>query len=110
MKQWLRRVTYFLIIVVWLLIMLFPLLAFGLATKGEMRLGKLGATYWRVFLVEEDKLGGVGVEHTRPVSTCTQTSISYFLWEGEGLNSRYCLCYDSQGNVISNTAGQCLQP
>lgn len=110
MKQWLRRAIYFLIVTVWLLIMLFPLLAFGLASQGEIRLGKREATYWRVFLIAEDDLGGVGLEYTRPVSSCSQTSITYFLWEGQGVNNRYCLCYDSQDNVISNTAGQCLQP
>ena len=97
MKRWLRRLLYLLIVLIWLLIMLFPLLAFTLATTGEMNWGQEGERQVRLFLLQEKDTEGVGLQVSRPQTdnpSCVNTRVSYFLWQGTGQNSHHCACAD----------------
>lgn len=93
--MWQRRLVYLVIVIVWLAAMAFPFLAIGLASQGELRFGDQPDRHLRLFLVQENDAQGVGVEWTRPYphsQFCTQTSITYLLWEGSGQNTKYCQC------------------
>jgi hypothetical protein len=113
MKRWLRRLLYLLIVVVWLVVMSFPALAFFLATKGEVRLGGEDS-YVRLFLVREEGSEGVSVEWARPsgqAAGCIQSRVVYLLWEGRGDNVTYCQCRDrSTGATLSAVQGRCNEP
>lgn len=95
----LRRLTYFGIVVIWLVLMSFPILAFTLAIRGEIRIGNNFPSGIRVFLIQEDDVQGIGFEWSRKVNIqtdCSKTTVKYLLWEGAqgGLNADYCWCYD----------------
>jgi len=110
MTPWLRRLLYFLLLLIWLLIMSFPLVAVILATQGQLEIGNEGAgVHVRLFLVQESDQEGVGVEWSSPVGAegCRQGRIAYVMWEGDGVNARYCTCVDTSGSVISSEPGAC---
>ncbi|MFQ5399052.1 MAG: hypothetical protein ACE5E7_05565, partial [Anaerolineae bacterium] len=93
------RLSYFLILIVWLLVMSFPVVAFFLATQGELAIGEQQQSHLRLFLVQEREAQGVGVEWTRPLrhaEGCLQTSVNYLLWEGQGQSAHYCQCLGPQ--------------
>lgn len=99
MNRWLKRLSYGVLIILWLVIMAFPTFAFFLATKGEVQFGNEPRNHVRFFMVQEEASGGVGVEwvrSARQVENCTQTTLRYFLWEGSssGQNVSFCQCYD----------------
>ncbi len=99
MKHWLRRFLYLVVVVLWLAVMSFPILAFSLAGKGELRFGE----DVRLFMVQEEGAEGVGLEWTRPFSpkpSCTRTTVTYLMWEGVAENTTYCQC--SNGRLISD--------
>lgn len=112
MKIWLRRITYFFIIVVWLLIMLFPITAFVLSTRGEINLGKNPKRHVRLFMVQEE-INGVGMEWARPSRIdpdCAQTAVRYILWDGEAEPISFCQCFDPiSGAPQSATADRCQE-
>ena len=113
MKSTLRRLAYFLVFLVWLLIMLFPVVAFVLATQGEIMVGKETNSHTRLFLLQEEDTEGVGIEWTRRAREspgCAQTSLIYLMWEGEGENATYCQCYDETGAIVVSTPGACSAP
>lgn len=107
MRQWLKRASYLLLIVLWLILISFPIIAFFLATQGQIQIGDSSSGI-RLFLLQELDNQGLGLQWTRPYdnqesggqedSECSQTSLRYFLWEGDGQsqNSDYCQCRDSQ--------------
>ncbi|HRO22883.1 MAG TPA: hypothetical protein PLR07_01120, partial [Promineifilum sp.] len=42
---------------------------------------------------------------------CLKTTISYWMWSGEGQDTSYCQCMDSAaGNVLDITPPACLLP
>ncbi len=97
MNRWLRRFLIFLGLIAWLVVMAFPFTAFILATQGQMQIGSDPASHVRLFLIQEEDSQGVGLEWIRPSrqrSNCSQGTISYFLWEGDGENVSYCQCFD----------------
>mgnify|MGYP001029469301 CR=1 FL=1 len=99
MKRWLKRLGYAVAIVFWLMIMAFPTFAFFLATRGEVQFGDDPHSHMRFFMIQEEELGGIGIEWVRDarrVENCSRTSISYILWEGNGRNQNtsFCQCYD----------------
>jgi hypothetical protein len=114
MKLWLRRLLYTLLLLVWLVLVLSPILAFVLAARGQIQFGEEPRSYLRLFLVQEDEAQGVGLEWLRPAAeqaTCSTGSLTYFLWEGEGQNAEFCQCYDPATNdLISSTQQACQQP
>lgn len=97
MKRWIRRLTYATILLVWLLIMSFPALAFFLATNEQVQIGDDGRSHLRLFLVQEEEFNGVGIEWQRQVrgqDNCWRNSVQYVLWEGENQPVTYCQCVD----------------
>ncbi len=97
--MWLKRLGYFLVIILWLVGMIFPTFAFVLAAQEEIELGNRNGVYVRVFLVREDDGEGVGIESTRPFlgkNQCVKNSITYLFWEGNAPeeNNSFCQCYD----------------
>lgn len=113
MKPTLRRLAYFLIFLIWLLVMLFPVVAVVLATQGQIQIGRESESHLRLFLLQESGNEGIGIEWTRHVQEpprCAQSSLIYLLWEGEGENATYCQCYDEAGAIVVSTPGACRAP
>ena len=83
-------------------------MAFSLAMRTEISIGN----NIRIFLISEEVGEGIGVEWQRPFSTtnqeCTQTSVNYFMWAGEGENVTYCQCIDvATGETLPSTPTGC---
>lgn len=96
MKTWLRRVFYMLLLIIWLIVMVFPVTAFLLATRDQIQIGASERQHTRIFMVQDQGINGLGLERTRRKGndTCSQTNINYFLWEGSAQSIVYCQCYD----------------
>lgn len=99
MKRFARRVTYIGIVLLWLVIMTLPALAFVLATQGQIRIGSSSHSGLRVYLLQDFNLQGIGIEWSRPLREepqCAQTSVNYLILEGDGaeLSAEYCYCYE----------------
>lgn len=109
MKRTPRRVLYFLLLVLWLIIMLCPVFAVVLAARQQIQIGDGPQSHLRIFLLQEPDARGVGVEWARPSAAagCAQTSLTYWLWRGEGQNARFCSCYDDGGQFIHSRPGKC---
>ena len=110
MNVWLRRLLYLLLLLIWLLVMSFPVIAAVLATQGEIQLGVRTERHVRLFLIQESDDEGVGLEWTQPATTsddCRHGRIFYFMWEGAGENANYCTCYDASGAVVSSEPLSC---
>lgn len=111
MKRWWRRIGYLLIVLVWLLVMALPILAFTLAGRGELTFGDAAGSHVRLFLLREPDAEGVGMEWTRPYrdqSNCTRTNVAYILWQGRSQNTSYCQCFDETSGAALPAA--CRQP
>lgn len=99
MKRRLRPFLYLVVVVVWLVVMSLPILAFSLAEKEDLRFGE-GI---RLFLLHEKDAGGVGVEWKRPLRQqpgCTRTTVTYLMWEGQSENTAFCQCSD--GSLVAS--------
>lgn len=93
MKKWLSRLGCLLLILLWLLAMTFPFVAINLARNEQLQIGTDAGTHLRLFLISEEDFNGIAVEWTRETGglyQCRQTSVSYWMWEGEGENVSYC--------------------
>ena len=112
MKRWLRRLLYLVVFIVWLLFMVFPFVAFRLATNGEMRLGD--ERYLRLFLVQEAEANGVGIEWRRGLfqpGDCLRTSVAFLMWQGDSEGVSYCQCFDPVTQAPLPVAGNaCILP
>lgn len=104
MRRWWKRAGYVVVILLWLLLVSFPVVAFFLATQGEIQIGD-SSSGLRLFLLQEDDNQGLGFQWTRlydgsnlESAVCSQTSLRYFLWEGDaaGQSSDYCQCFDAE--------------
>jgi hypothetical protein len=105
MKQWLKRAGYLLVILLWLVLVSFPVVAFLLATQGQLQIGDESSGL-RLFLLQDADSQGLGLQWTRPYenpenpdpTTCTRTLLRYWLWEGGGTdqNLDYCQCFNPQ--------------
>lgn len=110
MKRWSRRLFYFLIALVWLMVMLFPVVAVVLATQDQIQIGDDPQSYLRLFLVQDRDTGGLGIQWTRRAAGstgCAQSSLRYLLWKGEGENVTFCRCYDASGALVTTVSGSC---
>jgi hypothetical protein len=111
MNRWLRRLLIFFIILVWLLIMSFPVVALVLASQEQIQIGADPNRHLRIFLVQEDEADGVGFEWARTSrsnSACTKTSVNYLLWEGEAEPASFCQCYDPlTGDLLAQELFDC---
>ena len=97
MKHWLRRLLYLLIGLVWLLVMAFPIFAVVLASRGEIQLGADPANNSRVFLVQEAEAEGIGIQTVRQQAGdggCSEISVTYLLWAGEGRKQPHLLLHE----------------
>ncbi|UCG24949.1 MAG: hypothetical protein JSW55_02850 [Chloroflexota bacterium] len=96
----LRRTGYVLIVIVWLVLMALPILAFILAARGELMIGDDQSSNIRLFMVNEDEVKGIGFQRAKKAHSrndgCYRTSVRYLLWEGRdsNLNISYCACHD----------------
>jgi hypothetical protein len=107
MKRWSKRAGCLLAILAWLILVSFPVIAFLLATQGQIQIGD-SSSGLRLFLLQDSDNQGLGLQWTRPYNNpgavhqspneCNRTSLRYFLWEGDSAdqNSDYCQCLDSQ--------------
>lgn len=108
MKRWARRLLSLLFVLVWLVVMSFPITAVLLASRGELQIGG-EQRHLRLFMVQEDENQGVGIQWTRPrlwQSNCIKTNLSYVMWVGEGENATFCQCADPQTGALAS-AGSC---
>ncbi|MBP6017191.1 MAG: hypothetical protein KA586_10765 [Candidatus Promineofilum sp.] len=120
MNVWLRRFLILLFILFWLALILTPTLAFVLARNGQVQLGPSGGSHWRLFMLQQADVEGLGLERSRPVAPpagasesvqCLQTTIDYWMWYGEGQGTSYCQCLDTlTGMVVDSTPPACLLP
>jgi hypothetical protein len=114
MKRLMRRLGYAIFISVWLLLILFPVGAFMLATKGQLEIGSESGSHLRLFLLQEKNSQGVVVEWVRSSrvnSDCRQGTVTYLLWEGSGDNVVYCQCTDPvTGSFLPSTIEACSAP
>ena len=120
MNVWLRRLLILLFVLFWLVLILTPSLGFILARNGLIQIGPSEGRHWRLFVIQELDAEGVGLERSRPVSLpfdapesamCLKTTISYWMWSGEGQGTSYCQCVDSAaGNLLDITPPACLIP
>jgi hypothetical protein len=104
MTIWLRRLGYMAIILLWLVTMTFPLIAFILATRTEIELGDSSRSHIRIFMVQDPDLQGVGLETSRRVNAnplCLKTNVAFFLWQGASANQNasFCQCYDEESGA-----------
>ena len=105
-----KRLLYLAIVLVWLTLMCFPLMAFAVAINGEMAVGDT----LRIFLVQDIDNQGLGIQWNRRAgeeANCLRTSVRYLLWKQseETLNVDYCRCYD-EGDIKGSITGNCAQP
>lgn len=113
MRLWLRRLAYLFLFLLWLLVISLPLLAVLLATQKEIRIGDGPRSHLRIFLVQEQRSEGVGLEWRRRSGNekeCSETTLAYLMWEGEGVNTTYCQCYNEEGDVIRSETNACGLP
>lgn len=120
MNVWLRRFLILLFILFWLALILAPTLAFVLARNGQVQLGPNEARHWRLFMLQQADVEGLGLERGRPVSPpgdapesvqCLQTTIDYWMWNGEGEPTSYCQCLDTtSGMIVDSVPPACLLP
>ena len=102
-----RRLIYLLILILWAVIMCFPVLAFTVAIRGHVEFGNT----LRIFLVQEDSQG-LGIQWNRSDTDqeeCIRSSVRYFFWDGDerSQNVDFCRCYDN-GEINSLVTGDCL--
>ena len=101
-----RRLGYISAVLIWLLVMCLPVLAFVLAIRGELKLGDLQETHIRIFMVQGDEQSGLGVEWSRRTNDnadCLKSSLRYLLWAGDGeaVNVDYCQCFKNiEGQAV----------
>jgi hypothetical protein len=100
----LRLLAYLIAILAWLAVMSLPLLAFLIATRGEIQLGAGAQSHLRLFLVQENNAQGLGLEWSRreaATGNCAKTTVRYFLWEGSGADQgvEYCHCFDARSGL-----------
>ena len=102
-RSLLRPMAYLVAILAWLFVMSLPVLAFLIATRGQIQLGADAQSNVRLFLVQEENVQGLGVEWSRRDSDsrdCARTTVKYLLWQGggSGQNVEYCRCFDPATN------------
>lgn len=111
MNAWVKRLLIGLFIVVWLVLLFTPAVAFLLAARGQIQVGPQEGRHVRVFLLEDAEAEGLGLERARPVpppqdvvgASCLQTSVSYWLWSGgpdESQDVAFCQCFGPDGGAL----------
>lgn len=123
-QRWLKRLGCLLLFLVWLLVMLMPCAFVTLLVEKELtyNLSELPEHQWRLFLMDGKDERGFGLSRPSIESGgadegayCIATQINYFLWEGEGVDTRYCNCYQRIDGTwalvaLSEPDGLCRPP
>ncbi len=110
-KRWVRRLVYLIILVIWLPVMVFPFVAFSLATNGELQIGD--ESHLRFFMVQGAEENGVGIQWKRSLfqpDHCQRNTVVFLMWEGEGENSSFCQCIDPETNESLPVGSSCALP
>lgn len=118
MNVWLRRLLILLFLLVWLVLLLMPTVAVILARNGQIQIGRAEGRHWRLFLLQEAEVEGLGLERGRPVAppleapdaSCLRTTVDYWLWAGEAQGAAYCQCFGPAGDALPVTPPTCLSP
>ena len=115
MAPGIRHGIYLIIILLWVILMSFPIIAFVLATRGELAAGDANEAGFRLFLLSNTDVQGIGFERRKRIDredNCLESTIKYFLWEGENqnLDITFCQCFDKDtGFAEPSKACQLLQ-
>ena len=96
--------------------MLLPTMAFMLSRNGQMHLGDSDGRHWRLFLLQDAEAQSLGLERGRPVeppleapsASCLKTTVTYWMWVGEGQDTVYCACVAPAGASIPQTPPACI--
>jgi hypothetical protein len=119
MNKWLRRALILLIILIWLVLLMTPALAFVLARNGQFQIGPTDGRHWRLFLLSDADAEGLGLERSRQVASpieappsvrCLRTSVNYWMWTGIGSNTDFCQCADSATGEMTNFQAPACRP
>lgn len=105
-EAWLRRIGFWVGLVIWILILMIPSCMFWLAISGEIKVslpGDVPDNQLRIWTVMEPRERGIAYSlprtHSRDDSTMSvQTTVRYLLWEGEAASVRYCQLYQRDGD------------
>jgi hypothetical protein len=96
MKKQLTRVGYVALFLLWLVLMCAPAFFCALMlNSGELTWGDDPTDQVRLFVMQERGKEGLGMQWTRPLADeplCTQTTVRYWMWAGEGENVSVCSC------------------
>ena len=89
-----------------------PVLALLLAVRGELSWNLGDYRQHRVWVVMEEDERGLGWEVRRRVSrsnqdTCLQTTVGFWLWQGQPNSSIFCECYRSHSSGDMDYLGSC---
>ena len=82
-------------LIVILLIGLIPLFACRLITQGVLQFGNEQERFLNIFMLQDPDQEGIGVQWTRAFddeAQCTQTTVRYYMFVGEGENLDFCEC------------------
>jgi hypothetical protein len=101
----LKRVGYFLVILIWLLLITVPFVSIVLAARGELMVGGESGSGFRLFLLQEGEQQGLGIQwrrNSRTQDDCLITSVYYALWEGSNrdINTTFCQCFDPKTGFV----------
>ncbi len=106
MRRWLPRLVLILFVIIWLLVMAFPFVAFRLTTRDEISIGSSEGSHLRLFMVREDEQKGFGLEWSKSLDSteCFATEVRYFLWEGSepGQNTDFCYCPNLKADLVED--------
>jgi hypothetical protein len=111
-------------LVIWFTLLLTPIMLIVLAAQGEIGLWYGGSVpdseahpLLQVRLLMDIENQGFSLTHSsiraqNDTSTCMQTDVRYFLWEGEGEDATYCDCYhranaDAPWDYLASSLGAC---
>ncbi|MFT5193104.1 MAG: hypothetical protein ACI9EW_000911 [Cellvibrionaceae bacterium] len=82
--------------IIFLIIMgIIPIFACRLVTQGVLQFGNDQNRFLNIFMLQEPDQEGIGVQWTRAFddeAMCTQSSVRYFMFVGEGENFDRCEC------------------
>ena len=104
MRRWLSRLVLILFVIIWLLVMSFPFVAFRLTTHDEISIGSSEGSHLRIFMIRADEQKGIGLEWSKSLdsSECFATNVKYILWEGSepGQNTDFCYCPNLEAGLV----------
>lgn len=122
MNVWLKRLLIVAFLILWLVLLSLPAVAFIIAARGQIQLGDTSGPHVRVFLLQDAEAEGIGLERARRVepplealdASCLRTSVRYWLWSGDNgadENVDFCQCTGPDGGVLTDIVPPaCAEP